>query len=379
MSLQPAGQQPLPLLGGPTAERVELLLRESKAVETRRAYRADWTAWQHWCDRTGNVARPADPQSLAVYLAEMSGMLDVHGRPVYAPSTLTRWVAGINHAHVAAGFDPPGSAPVVSAALAGIRRQAQRPTRRARALTLDLLRPVVAAVDLRTWPAAVIGHRDRLVLLLGFTTAMRRSELAGLRVGDVTDAGGEGLRVRLRRSKTDQDGEGAWRPVPAAGAPADCAVCAWVSWRRLCSAAGSRIEVMRLVLDFDPARHACRGYREPALTGSGPRTADLPDPEAVAGGPLLRTCRCDGVIHDAPMSGSAINAAVKRRVHAAGLDASEFGAHSLRAGFVTQALRGGADYAEVMRQTGHTSPAMVGVYARETDPLRGNAVTKLGL
>ena len=79
------------------------------------------------------------------------------------------------------------------------------------------------------------------------------------------------------------------------------------------------------------------------------------------------------------MSGSAINAVVKRRVHAAGLDETQFGAHSLRAGFVTQALRGGADYAEVMRQTGHSSPAMVQVYARETDPLRGNAVTKLGL
>ena len=379
MTVEPVRQQPLPLLGSEAETRVEELLRDSRAAETRRAYRSDWTAWLYWCDRTGNVARPADPHTLAVYLAEMSALLDGYGRPVYAPSTLARWVAGINHAHVAAGFDPPGAAPVVSAALAGIRRQAQRPTHRVRALTLDLLRPVVAGIDLRTWPAAVIGHRDRLILLLGFTTAMRRSELAGLRVGDVVDAGSEGLRVRLRRSKTDQDGVGAWRPVPVAAAPADCPVCAWMLWRRLCRVAGSRITMMERVLAFDPDRHVCNGFREPELTGTGPRSAAVPDPEAAAVGPLLRTCRCDGVVHEAPMSGSAINAVVKRRVHAVGLDATQFGAHSLRAGFVTQALRGGADYAEVMRQTGHTSPSMVQVYARETDPLRGNAVTKLGL
>ena len=281
---------------------------------------------------------------------------------------------------MAAGFDPPGAAPVVSAALAGIRRQAQRPVHRVRALTLDLLRPVVAGIDLRTWPAAVIGHRDRLMLLLGFTTAMRRSELAGLRVGDVVDDGQDGLRVRLRRSKTDQEGRGAWRPVPVARRARrlrrvrlDDLAAARAGWR----GRGSRM--MERVLAFDPDRHVCNGFREPELTGTGPRSAAVPDPEAAAVGPLLRTCRRDGVVHEAPMSGSAINAVVKRRVHAAGLDATQFGAHSLRAGFVTQALRGGADYAEVMRQTGHTSPTMVQVYARETDPLRGNAVTKLGL
>ena len=379
MTVEPVRQQPLPLVGGEAATRLEALLLESTAAETRRAYRADWNAWLYWCDRTGNVARPADPHILAVYLAEMSALLDAHGRPVYAPSTLARWVAGINYGHVGAGFDPPGAAPVVSAALSGIRRQAQRPVHRVRALTLDLLRAVVAGIDLRTWPSAVIGHRDRLILLLGFATAMRRSELAGLRVGDVVDAGSEGLRVRLRRSKTDQEGSGQWRPVPVASAPADCAVCAWIIWRRLCRLAGSRIKTMERVLAFDPDRHICTGFREPELTGTGPRSATMPDPGAVAAEPLLRTCRCDGVVHDAPMSGSAINAVVKRRVHAAGLDETQFGAHSLRAGFVTQALRGGADYAEVMRQTGHSSPAMVQVYARETDPLRGNAVTKLGL
>ena len=321
--------------------------------------------------------RPADPHILAVYLAEMSALLDAAGRPVDAPNTLARWVAGINYGHVGAGFDPPGAAPVVSAALSGIRRQAQRPVHRVRALTLDLLRAVVTGIDLQTWPSAVTGHRDRLILLLGFATAMRRSELAGLRVGDVVDAGSEGLRLRLRRSKTDQEGSGQWRPVPAASAPADCAERAWIPATTVPPGgipdqdhgpgAGIRPTGIRT------------SFRDPELTGTGPRSATMPDPGVVAAGPLLRTCRCDGVVDDAPMSGSAINAVVKRRVHAAGLDETQFGAHSLRAGFVTQALRGGADYAEVMRQTGHSSPAMVQVYARETDPLRGNAVTKLGM
>ncbi len=358
-----------PVLPEATRTRVQHLLQESRSAATRRAYLSDWTAWTRWCELAGQQPRPAEPDLLAAYLADASQVADADGRPVYAPSTLSRWVAGINYFHLAAGLTAPGSAPVVAATLAGIRREASRPVRRSAALTLDLLRQVLAAIDVATWPAAVTGHRDRLVLLLGFTTAMRRSELAGLTVGDVTVNEPDGLVVRLRRSKTDQEGHGAIRPVPVARNPGDCVCCAWATWRALCRAK-TRPDAMRLVLERPTTGHLCTTPQEQPGE-QGPPGEQLP---------LLRTCRSDGAISpDRPMSGAAIHAVVRRRTGDAGLDPTRFGAHSLRAGFVTQALRGGADFAAIMRQTGHTSPTMVQVYARENDPLRGNAVTQLGL
>jgi integrase len=74
-----------------------------------------------------------------------------------------------------------------------------------------------------------------------------------------------------------------------------------------------------------------------------------------------------------------VNDVVQRRVQAIGMNAPAYGAHSLRAGFVTEAFRAGATHHEVMRQTGHRDPATVEIYAREGAPLENNAVMKLGM
>jgi len=112
--------------------------------------------------------------------------------------------------------------------------------------------------------------------------------------------------------------------------------------------------------------------------------APLQDTDTPTGGlepsrPLFRPVSRSGVIHTRAVTGHAINLVVKRRGAAAGLDPTSLGGHSLRAGFVTQSFRSGADAHAIMRQTGHTSHAMVEVYSREGAPLQGNAVTRLGL
>jgi integrase len=84
-------------------------------------------------------------------------------------------------------------------------------------------------------------------------------------------------------------------------------------------------------------------------------------------------------VHLGTLSGSAVNAVVQNRVATIGLAAATFGAHSLRAGFVTQAFRSGASRHEIMRQTGHKDVATLEIYSRENDPLRHNAVTAVGL
>lgn len=129
-------------------------------------------------------------------------------------------------------------------------------------------------------------------------------------------------------------------------------------------AAPGVIRLMRTTPPFDG--HVCR--------------AGLPRMKARA--PLFRAIAKNGNLSSAALSGASVHAAIRRRAHNAGYDetvVAQLGGHSLRAGFVTQAFRNGADAHAIMRQTGHTNPAAVELYAREHTPLVGNAVTEIGL
>jgi integrase len=111
------------------------------------------------------------------------------------------------------------------------------------------------------------------------------------------------------------------------------------------------------------------------------RTTRLPEP-GESSRPLLPTVHRTGVIGDRPVTGHAIREIIRRRAEEAGYTTAQIdrlGGHSLRAGFVTEAFRQGADAHAIMRQTGHRSHAVLETYAREHAPLVGNAVTRLGL
>mgnify|MGYP000055912060 CR=1 FL=1 len=131
--------------------------------------------------------------------------------------------------------------------------------------------------------------------------------------------------------------------------------------------AGGRVAVIRLLsraVAFDS--HICRGTLSVAEKRS----------------PLFRSVRKNGNLSATPLSGAAVHATIRRRATHAGYDpdtVAQLGGHSLRAGFVTQAFRNGADAHAIMRQTEHTTPGMVEIYARENAPLIGNAVNDLGL
>jgi len=121
----------------------------------------------------------------------------------------------------------------------------------------------------------------------------------------------------------------------------------------------------RSLLVVADAAHVFRGY-QPMV----PERAVFP------------TVHKTGAIGSAAMSGDAVNEMIRRRAEQAGFSPAHIallGGHSLRAGFVTEAFRQGADAHSIMRQTGHRSPVMLEVYAREHAPLTGNAVTRLGL
>ncbi|EHK85373.1 phage integrase family protein [Rhodococcus pyridinivorans AK37] len=370
-----SGDPAVPLLPSETLSQVAGAASRSRSESTRRNYAADWQRFTGWCQREGHGALPAHPLTVAAYLHEAAATVTEAGERAYSPATLARWVAGIGYHHRRAGHPAPGTDELVTATLSGIRRDyaaaGERPrSPRAPLLTADIVTIVEKMrADCAGWAAEVLERRDSAIFLLGFAGAFRRSELVALACSDVSLHRLDGLHVRLRKTKTDQEGRGSIRALPFTHSHASCPPCAWLRWAQVVAAfdAGGRPAVIRLLRTAEPFdTHVCRGSR----------------PRMVPASPLLRSISKNGNLSDTPLSGAAVHKAIRRRAAQAGYDpdtVQQLGGHSLRAGFVTQAFRNGASAHAIMRQTGHTTPAMLETYAREHAPLIGNAVTDLGL
>ncbi|MDO2380084.1 site-specific integrase [Rhodococcus ruber] len=365
----------VPDLAPATAERIAESVASARAAGTRRTYASAWRAFTTWCAREGHTALPAHPVTVAAYLVACADTVTEAGERTYAPATLAHRLAAIAHHHRTAGHPSPTGDDLVKATMSGVRRDYATTGDRARApraplLTADVLAIVdKARADCQGWADEVVERRDTAILLLGFAGAFRRSELVALTCSDVALHRLDGLHIKLRRSKTDQEGRGTIRALPFTHSHTSCPPCAWLRWAQIVAAhdAGGRPAVIRLLRNAEPFEaHVCRGTR--------PRTS--------SGAPLLRAIRRNGNLSDTALSGAAVHAAIRRRAELAGYDpelVAQLGGHSLRAGFVTQAFRNGASAHAIMRQTGHTTPAMLELYAREHAPLLGNAVTNLGL
>lgn len=354
------------------SDAAQAKIKQSKAANTRAAYEADWDKWADWCTRTRTIALPAAPEAVANYLTEAAEVARGTGQPAYAPSTLTRWVSAINSVHRAAGHPAPGDSEVVKATLSGIRREAVRPPRRMKALTLDPLRTVLAAIATHGWPDGLHGRRDYALLLVGMAGAFRRSELAAVTTNRLDLDPEQGLLVRLHQSKTDQEARGMTKVIPYGANPTTCGPCALIRWLRVLDAAhtGSRPALMRTV--SDPAatdEHVCQA------TAPLPAWATSGDPTPV----FVPIHRHGHVTVDRCITSRAVHGIIRRRLAAAGIPPEQWGGHSLRAGFITQSLRTGATYTAIMNQTGHTKPDTVEVYSREHNPSDNNSVTRLGL
>jgi integrase len=174
---------------------------EEKSTATRRAYRSDWRHFSGWCDKMSVSALPAAPATVAGYLAALADA-------GLKASTISRRMAAITYGHRLKGLDPPTASEAVHAVLRGIRRRiGVAPVRKAPATANAI------GAMLEHMPDTLIGKRDRAILLIGFAAALRRSELAALTVGDIEHQP-DGMLVHIRRSKTDQEGEGAVIPIP---------------------------------------------------------------------------------------------------------------------------------------------------------------------
>ncbi|NEW30494.1 site-specific integrase [Nocardia cyriacigeorgica] len=351
-------------------------LEASQSANTVRAYRTDWIAWSAWCAAEGRQALPADALDVAVYLAAAADARDDHGEPVFAPATLERKSAAIAAVHAANGLPSPTRSDVVRLTLRGIRRTRRARPVRKRPILLHTLEQLLDGLPERGWPTEPARRRDSLALLIGFAGALRRSELAGLRVHDVHvtqdhSTGEPVLLIHLPSTKTDPTGITEQRvALPRGTRPHTCPVCAFADWIALLTlhnTAPDRLpEHLTATPPPDPKIHRCHGFTGPPAT--------LP-----ADQPLFPAVTRHGGIGATPISGRAIAELVKRYAARAGLDPALFSGHSLRAGFATQAALGGAADREIMRQGRWSNPRTVHRYIRTANPLDDNAVTKLGL
>ncbi|MFI6044927.1 site-specific integrase [Nocardia sp. NPDC051321] len=351
-------------------------LEASQSANTLRAYRTDWIAWSAWCLAETRQAMPADPLDVAVYLAAAADARRDTGEWAFSAATLERKSAAIAAVHAANGLPSPTRSDVVRLTLRGIRRTRRTQPKRKRPVLLHTLDQLLAGLPEPGWPTEPARRRDALVLLIGFAGALRRSELAGLRIADVEvqldHATGEPvLLVRLPSTKTDPTGVAEQRvALPRGQRPRTCPVCAFADWVRLLEihaaegASGLRTHLTAPATDSNI--HRCHGFTGTAL-------AEQPDL------PLCPTINRHGTVGATPMSGRAVAELVKRYAARAGLDPDLFSGHSLRAGFATQAALGGASDREIMRQGRWSNPRTVHGYIRTANPLEDNAVTKLGL
>ncbi|WP_460698881.1 site-specific integrase [Nocardia thraciensis] len=351
-------------------------LEASQSPNTVRAYRSDWIAWSAWCAAEGRQALPADPLDVAVYLAAAADARRPSGEWAFGAATLERKSAAVAAVHAANGLPSPTRSDVVRLTLRGIRRTRRAQPERKRPVLLHTLEQLLGGLPAPGWPTEPARRRDALLLLAGFAGALRRSEIAGLRISDVRvdldHASGEPvLLIQLPATKTDPTGFTAQRVVlPRGQHPHTCPVCAFADWIRLREkhiegGTGGLRAWLANGATVDPGIHRCHGF-----TG-----AALADPDL----PLFPTVSRHGGIGAAAMSGRAVAELVKRYAARAGLDPALFSGHSLRAGFATQAALGGASDREIMRQGRWSNPRTVHGYIRTANPLEDNAVTKLGL
>jgi site-specific recombinase XerD len=297
----------------PEAASARRYARAGKAPSTILAYRADYGDFSAWCTERGLAAMPASTETVILYISAMADA----GLSV---STLGRRIAAIGYSHKLGRQANPCTGDDLREVLSGIRRTLGTAPKRKAAATAERVRAMLDAC-----PHTTIGIRDRALLALGFAGAFRRSELVALLVEDLVEVP-DGFRILIRKSKTDQTGEGQEIVIPR----------------------GHKIRPVAAV----------QAYLEAAQISSGL---------------LFRAVRYGGQVTAAGLRGADVARIVKKAATRAGLDAAELSGHSLRAGFATSAAETGASVLKIMETTRHKSVDVLAAYVRRVDLFKDHA------
>ena len=304
-------------------EETLLNLQSSKADNTVRAYKSDFNDFGLFCAQNGLKSLPSEPKIVSLYLTHLSTK-DVK------MSTLKRRLVSIGVIHKLKGLYLDTKHPSIIENIMGIKRRKGSVQKGKKPLLINSLKKIINVIDQQK-KDEIKKIRDRSIILIGFSGGFRRNEIVSLDYDDL-DFVPEGLKITLKRSKTDQFGEGTLKGLPYFDSSQYCPVLSLKKW----------IETSN-----------------------------------IKSGPLFRRFSKGSKLTDYRLTDQTVALLIKKYLDLAGIDSKNYSGHSLRSGFATTAAESGAEERSIMAMTGHKSTEMVRRYIKEANLFKNNALNKI--
>ena len=299
-------------------------LKSSKAVNTLRAYKSDYKDFVGFCAKHGFKSLPTEPKIISLYLTFLSKTSKV--------STLRRRLVSISMIHKLQGHYLDTKHPIIVENLMGIRRVKGSIQKGKKPLLINNLKLIINVINEQKTDE-IKKLRDKSIILIGFAGGFRRTELISIDHEDL-DFVPEGLKITIKRSKTDQFGEGMTKGLPYFTNEIYCPVTNLKKW-----------------LDISK----------------------------IKSGPIFRRFSRGSSLTDKRLTDQSVVLLMKEYLNLAGIENKNFAGHSLRSGFATVAADAGADERSIMAMTGHKTTQMVRRYIREANIFKNNALKKIKL
>jgi site-specific recombinase XerD len=306
-------------------EETLLNLKSSKAKNTIRAYKSDFNDFGLFCAQNGFKSLPSEPRIISLYLTQLSTK-DVK------ISTIKRRLVSIGVIHRLKGHYLDTKHPLIVENIMGIKRRKGSIQNGKKPLLINNLKRLINVIDQQKKEQIKI-FRDRTIILIGFSGGFRRNEIVSLDYDDL-DFVEEGLKINIKRSKTDQFGEGSIKGLPYFDNSQYCPVLSIKKW----------IEISK-----------------------------------INSGSLFRRFTKGSNLSEKRLTDQTVALLIKEYLDLAGIDSKNYSGHSLRSGFATTAAEAGAEERTIMAMTGHKSTEMVRRYIKDANLFKNNALNKIKL
>ena len=304
-------------------EETLLNLQNSKAINTIRAYKSDFNDFRLFCAQNGFKSLPSDPNIVSLYLTHLS-------TKDAKMSTLKRRLVSIGVIHKLKGHYLDTKHPSIIENIMGIKRRKGSNQKGKKPILISSLKQIINVIDDQD-KQEIKKFRDRTIILIGFSGGFRRNEIVSLNYNDL-DFVQEGLKINIRRSKTDQFGEGFVKALPYFDSSKYCPVISLQKW----------IEISK-----------------------------------INSGPLFRRFTKGSNLSENRLTDQTVALLIKEYLMLAGIDSKNYSGHSLRSGFATSAAESGVEERSIMAMTGHKSTEMVRRYIKEANLFKNNALNKI--
>ena len=304
-------------------EETLLNLKSSKALNTVRAYKSDFTDFGLFCAKNGFKSLPSEPKIVSLYLTHLS-------TKDAKMSTLKRRLVSIGVIHRLKGHYLDTKHPSIIENIMGIKRRKGSIQKGKKPILISHLKSIINVIDQQD-KEEIKKIRDRTIILIGFSGGFRRNEIVSLDYDDL-DFVDEGLKIAIRRSKTDQFGEGTIKALPYFDNHQYCPVVSVKKW----------LNITKL-----------------------------------NSGALFRRFSKSLKLSENRLTDQTVALLVKEYLELAGINSKNYSAHSLRSGFATSAAESGVEERSIMAMTGHKSTEMVRRYIKEANLFKNNALNKL--